>query len=118
MKYTDIAIIGGGLAGSTAAAMLGGAGIPTALIDRSARLPREKISGDEQVDRFYRTGIADSVLRSVIHDGENCWPRFVARFGALRQMRTGTDAESNRRAYSSSPSSSSSSSSSSLSSSA
>ena len=27
MKYTDIAIIGGGLAGSTAAAMLGRAGI-------------------------------------------------------------------------------------------
>ena len=28
MRYTDIAIIGGGLAGSTAAAMLGRAGIP------------------------------------------------------------------------------------------
>ena len=27
MRYTDIAIIGGGLAGSTAAAMLGRAGI-------------------------------------------------------------------------------------------
>ena len=33
MRYTDIAIVGGGLAGSTAAAMLGRAGIPTILID-------------------------------------------------------------------------------------
>ena len=29
MRYTDIAIVGGGLAGSTAAAMLGRAGVPT-----------------------------------------------------------------------------------------
>ena len=33
MRYTDIAIIGGGLAGSTAAAMLGRAGIASVLID-------------------------------------------------------------------------------------
>lgn len=33
MQQTDIAIIGGGLAGSTAAAMLGHAGISTLLID-------------------------------------------------------------------------------------
>lgn len=33
IKYTDIAIIGGGLAGSTAVAMLGRAGISTVLID-------------------------------------------------------------------------------------
>src|SRR4029453_18026342 len=68
MRYTDIAIIGGGLAGSTAAAMLGRAGIPTVLIDPHQVYPFdfrvEKISGDEQLDRFYRTGIADSVLRS------------------------------------------------------
>ena len=46
MRYTDIAIIGGGLAGSTAAAMLGRAGISTVLIDPhqdlSVRLPRRK----------------------------------------------------------------------------
>jgi 2-polyprenyl-6-methoxyphenol hydroxylase-like FAD-dependent oxidoreductase len=68
MKYTDIAIIGGGLAGSTAAAVLGRAGILTVLIDPHQVCPFdfrvEKISGDEQLDRFYRTGIADSVLRS------------------------------------------------------
>ena len=83
MKYTDIAIIGGGLAGSTAAAMLGRAGIPTVLIDPHQVYPFdfrvEKISGDEQLDRFYQTGIADSVLRSATHDGEN----WIARFGYL-----------------------------------
>ena len=83
MKYTDIAIIGGGLAGSTAAAMLGRAGIPTVLIDPHQVYPFdfrvEKISGDEQIGRFYQTGIADSVLRSATHDGEN----WIARFGYL-----------------------------------
>jgi 2-polyprenyl-6-methoxyphenol hydroxylase-like FAD-dependent oxidoreductase len=83
MNYTDIAIIGGGLAGSTAAAMLGRAGIPTVLIDPHQVYPFdfrvEKISGDEQVGRFYETGIADSVLRSATHDGEN----WIARFGYL-----------------------------------
>jgi 2-polyprenyl-6-methoxyphenol hydroxylase-like FAD-dependent oxidoreductase len=84
MKDTDIAIIGCGLAGSTAAAILGRAGIPTVLIDPHPVYPFdfrvEKLSGDEQLDRFYRTGIADSVLRSATHDGEN----WIARFG-LRQ---------------------------------
>ena len=83
MRYTDIAIIGGGLAGSTAAAMLGRAGIPTVLIDPHQVYPFdfrvEKISGDEQLDRFYQTGIADSVLRSATYDGEN----WIARFGYL-----------------------------------
>ena len=83
MNYTDIAIIGGGLAGSTAAAMLGRAGIPTVLIDPHEVYPFdfrvEKFSGDEQLDRFYRTGIADLVLRSATHDGEN----WIARFGYL-----------------------------------
>ena len=49
MKYTDIAIIGGGLAGSTAAAMLGRAGIATVLIDPHPVYPPdfrvEKLSG-------------------------------------------------------------------------
>jgi 2-polyprenyl-6-methoxyphenol hydroxylase-like FAD-dependent oxidoreductase len=83
MRYTDIAIIGGGLAGSTAAAMLGRAGITAVLIDPHQAYPFdfrvEKISGDEQLERFYRTGIAESVLRSATHDGEN----WIARFGYL-----------------------------------
>ena len=87
MRYTDIAIIGGGLAGSTAAAMLGRAGIPTLLIDPHQTYPSdfrvEKLSGDEQLDRFYQTGIADSVLRSATYDGEN----WIARFGYLLDKR-------------------------------
>jgi 2-polyprenyl-6-methoxyphenol hydroxylase-like FAD-dependent oxidoreductase len=83
MRYTDIAIIGGGLAGSTAAAMLGRVGIATVLIDPHRTYPFdfrvEKISGDDQLGRFYQTGIADSVLRSATHDGEN----WIARFGYL-----------------------------------
>ena len=65
MKYTDIAIIGGGLAGSTAAAMLGRAGIDTILIDPHPTYPAdfrvEKLSGDDQLERFRRTGIAESI---------------------------------------------------------
>src|SRR3982751_5829444 len=83
MRYTDIAIIGGGLAGSTAAAMLGRAGIPTVLIDPHQTYPFdfrvEKISGDHHRGRFYQTGIADSVLPSAPNDGKN----WIARFGYL-----------------------------------
>ena len=83
MKYTDIAIIGGGLAGSTAAAMLGRAGIAAVLIDPHQTYPFdfrvEKLSGDGQLERFRRSGIAESVLRSATHDGEN----WIARFGYL-----------------------------------
>ncbi|WLA51799.1 NAD(P)/FAD-dependent oxidoreductase [Bradyrhizobium elkanii] len=83
MRYTDIAIIGGGLAGSTAAAMLGRAGIPTVLVDPHQVYPFdfrvEKIGGDLQLERFARTGLAESVLRSATLDGEN----WIARFGRL-----------------------------------
>jgi 2-polyprenyl-6-methoxyphenol hydroxylase-like FAD-dependent oxidoreductase len=83
MKYTDIAIIGGGLGGSTTAAMLGRAGISAILVDPHPVYPPdfrvEKLSGDEQIERFRRTGIAESVLRSATHDREN----WIARFGCL-----------------------------------
>jgi 2-polyprenyl-6-methoxyphenol hydroxylase-like FAD-dependent oxidoreductase len=75
VRYTDIAIIGGGLAGSTAAAMLGRAKIACVLIDPHEVYPFdfrvEKLSGGEQLERFFRTGIAETVLRSATHDGEN-----------------------------------------------
>ena len=87
MKYTDIAIIGGGLAGSTAAAMLGRAGISAVLIDPHPVYPPdfrvEKISGGEQLDRFAKSGIAESVLRSATHDGTN----WIARSGYLLDKR-------------------------------
>ncbi len=83
MRYTDIAIIGGGLAGSTAAAMLGRAGIPCVLIDPHSDFPPdfrvEKISGHAQLGRLTRTGIAESALRRATFTGEN----WIARFGRL-----------------------------------
>jgi hypothetical protein len=82
-KCTDIAIIGGGLAGSTAATMLGRAGIPTIRIDPPQAYPFdfrvEKNQRRRQLGRFYQTGIADSVLRSATREGES----WIARFGYL-----------------------------------
>ncbi|UWU80330.1 FAD-dependent monooxygenase [Bradyrhizobium huanghuaihaiense] len=83
MRYTDIAIIGGGLSGSTAAVMLGRAGISAVLIDPHETYPAdfrvEKLSGEVQVERFLKTGIAESVLRRATYSGEN----WIARFGHL-----------------------------------
>jgi 2-polyprenyl-6-methoxyphenol hydroxylase-like FAD-dependent oxidoreductase len=83
MRYTDIAIIGGGLAGSTAAAMLGRAGISAVLIDPHAVYPSdfrvEKLSGDEQIERLRKTGLLDAVLRKATVSDEN----WIARFGHL-----------------------------------
>jgi 2-polyprenyl-6-methoxyphenol hydroxylase-like FAD-dependent oxidoreductase len=82
MRYTDIAIVGGGLAGSTAAAMLGRTGIPAILIDPHTMYPPdlrcEKISGN-QVNIFRKTGLAEAALRAATLDGR-VW---LARFGYL-----------------------------------
>ena len=80
MRYTDVAIVGGGLAGSTAAAMLGRAGIPAVLIDPHTVYPPElrcEKLGGEQLDLLRRTGLADTTLRATTLDGE-VWE---ARFG-------------------------------------
>jgi 2-polyprenyl-6-methoxyphenol hydroxylase-like FAD-dependent oxidoreductase len=83
MRYTDIAIIGGGLAGSAAAAMLGRAGISAVLIDPHLVYPPdfrvEKLSGEEQIARFRKTGLLDVVLRKATVADEN----WIARFGHL-----------------------------------
>ncbi|MGJ5176936.1 FAD-dependent oxidoreductase [Bradyrhizobium oligotrophicum] len=80
-RYTDIAIIGGGLAGSITAAMLGKAGVSAILVDPHAVYPPdfriEKISGPEQIGRFRRTGVADLALRRATLAPEN----WIARFG-------------------------------------
>lgn len=80
MRYTDVAIVGGGLAGSTAAAMLGRAGIQAILIDPHPVYPPElrceKIGG-EQLDLLRKTGLAELTLRATTLDGE-VWE---ARFG-------------------------------------
>lgn len=83
MRSTDIAIIGGGLAGSIAAAMLGRKGIAAAIIDPNPKYPpdfrAEKLSGAVQLDRFRQTGLAESTLPALTHDGEN----WIARYGYL-----------------------------------
>src|ERR1700692_1898665 len=80
MRYTDVAIVGGGLAGSTAAAMLGRAGVPALMIDPHTVYPPElrcEKLGGEQLDLLRRTGLADATLRAATLDGE-VWE---ARFG-------------------------------------
>ena len=83
MKYTDVAIIGGGLAGSTAAAMLGRASISTVLIDPHPTYPFdfrvEKLAGAGQIARFRKTGLAEAILAKATYGAEN----WIARFGTL-----------------------------------
>lgn len=84
----DVAIVGGGLAGSLAAAMLGRAGIDAILIDPHTEYPPdfrcEKLDG-VQVAILKRTGIADAILRACTPDRET----WVARFGRLVEKRPG-----------------------------
>lgn len=85
---TDVAIVGGGLAGSLAAAMLGRAGIDAILIDPHTEYPPdfrcEKLDGD-QVAILKKTGVADAVLRASTPDRET----WVARCGHLVEKRPG-----------------------------
>jgi 2-polyprenyl-6-methoxyphenol hydroxylase-like FAD-dependent oxidoreductase len=82
MRQVDVAIIGGGLAGSTAAAMLGRAGIDTVLIDPHEVYPpelrAEKLDGT-QVEILRRTGLAEAVLKHAGH-ARALW---IARNGRL-----------------------------------
>lgn len=86
MRQVDIAIVGGGLAGSTAAAMLGRAGFSAVLIDPHAVYPSdfrcEKFDG-AQVCLLQKTGLAGAVLRAATPD-EEIW---IARFGRLIEKR-------------------------------
>jgi 2-polyprenyl-6-methoxyphenol hydroxylase-like FAD-dependent oxidoreductase len=87
MRETDVAIVGGGLAGSTAAAMLSRAGIRAVLIDPHSVYPPdfrcEKLD-TSQVALLHKTGLAGSVLRATTVDDELC----VARFGHLIDRRS------------------------------
>ncbi|WP_398481985.1 FAD-dependent monooxygenase [Tardiphaga sp.] len=87
MRQTDIAIIGGGLAGSTAAAMLGRAGVSAILIEphrlHPPELRCEKIGGQPQIDRLAKTGLLDAVFDAATHDHE-IW---LARFGRVIDKR-------------------------------
>src|SRR5215470_12537212 len=83
---TDIAIVGGGLAGSSAAVMLGRAGIRAVLIDPHPIYPPdfrcEKLDAS-QIALLHKTGLAAPVLRAATADEEIC----VARFGRLIDRR-------------------------------
>jgi 2-polyprenyl-6-methoxyphenol hydroxylase-like FAD-dependent oxidoreductase len=85
---TDIAIVGGGLAGSLTAAMLGDADVDAVIVDPHAVYPPdfrcEKLDG-AQVEILRKTGLAESVLRAATPDRES----WVARFGRLVEKRPG-----------------------------
>lgn len=86
MRHTDVAIVGGGLAGSTAAAMLGRAGTDAVLIEPHAVYPPdfrcEKLDAS-QVNLLRTAGLADAVLPAATLDDE-VW---IARFGHLVDQR-------------------------------
>lgn len=88
MRLVDIAIAGGGLAGSTAAAMLARAGYDVVLVDPHRVYPPdfrcEKLDSS-QVAILRRTGLAEAVLRAATPDRE-AW---VARKGRLVDKRRG-----------------------------
>ncbi len=67
IRHTDVAIVGGGIAGSLAAAMLGRAGYSAVLIDLHKDFPRdfrcEKLDGG-QIEILHKTGLADAVFRA------------------------------------------------------
>ena len=79
---TDVAIIGGGLAGATAAAMLGRAGHAAILIEphmeQRPEFRCEKLD-ESQLELLRRTGLADDVLPHACVDGQ-VW---VVRYGRL-----------------------------------
>lgn len=86
MQHRDILIIGGGLAGSTAAAMLGRAGISVALIDPHKLYPPdfrcEKLDVS-QAELLRKTGLADPIFAAATLDDEIS----VARFGRMMETR-------------------------------
>jgi len=86
MRHVDVAIAGGGLAGSTAAAMLARAGLEVAVVDPHPVYPfdfrSEKLAGP-QVHLLRRTGLADAVLPAATAMDE-LW---IARFGRVVERR-------------------------------
>ena len=86
MRHTEVLIAGGGLAGSTAAAMLGRAGLDAILIDPHDIYPSdfrcEKLD-KLQVALLEKTGLAGPVLSTATRD-DDVW---IARFGRLVEKR-------------------------------
>jgi 2-polyprenyl-6-methoxyphenol hydroxylase-like FAD-dependent oxidoreductase len=82
MRKADIAIVGGGLAGALAGAMLGRAGIGTLVVDPHIMCPPdfrcEKLDGS-QTQLLRKTGLQDVVLPASTRD-EEIW---LARLGRI-----------------------------------
>ncbi|HLN08494.1 MAG TPA: FAD-dependent monooxygenase [Xanthobacteraceae bacterium] len=89
MEHVDVAIIGGGLAGSAAAAMLGRAGIASVVVDPHPVYPPdfrcEKLD-PSQVRLLVKTGLAEHVFGQAVR----CDETWIARFGQLVEKRRNT----------------------------
>jgi 2-polyprenyl-6-methoxyphenol hydroxylase-like FAD-dependent oxidoreductase len=86
VRHTEIAIVGGGMAGSTAAAMLAKAGIDAVLIDPHVTYPAdfrcEKLD-ESQLALLKKTGVGDGVVAAATTSDE-LW---VARYGRVVERR-------------------------------
>lgn len=89
MRETDVAIVGGGLAGSTCAAMLGRAGIDAIFIDPHQTFPEdfrcEKFDAS-QLALLRQTGLADRVLAAAAVPLGELW---IAAGGRVLQRKAG-----------------------------
>ena len=78
----DVVVVGGGLAGSMAAAMLGRAGHDVVIVDPNATYPPdfrcEKLE-QGHIDVLRRSGLAEAVIRAATHT-DRLW---IARFGRI-----------------------------------